>query len=194
LLSPVTPKIVGIIVDTLKEAKKQQKLPNRIILAGGFSESLFLQVAIPRQKLFNVIAFRILMLHRQLTYGFFSTRFNKLWNPSNFSHSIPSTTTRTTTESWSLKIPSSRSSKVPAPCDLLLVCWVSQSSYACSCLRQGLFCMGCARVKSNLHAKPGDSESESCRLFLCTRDESIHLNLALKWQIYMGPRLRSRTR
>ena len=134
------------------------------------------------------------MLHRQLTFGFFSTRFNKLWNPSNFSHSIPSTTTRTTTESWSLKMPSSRSSKVPAPCDLLLVCWVSQSSYACSCLRQGLFCMGCARVKSNLHAKPGDSESESCRLFLCTRDESIPLNLALKWQIYMGPRLRSSTR
>ena len=49
LFSPVTSKIVQIIVDTLKEAKKQQKLPNRIILAGGFSESLFLQVAIPRQ-------------------------------------------------------------------------------------------------------------------------------------------------
>jgi hypothetical protein len=52
--------------------------------------------------------------------------------------------------------------------------------------------MGCARVKSNLHAKPGDSESESCHLFLRTRDESVPLNLALKWQIYMGPRLRSR--
>ena len=52
--------------------------------------------------------------------------------------------------------------------------------------------MGCARVKSNLHEKPGDSESEYCHLFLRTRDESVPLNLALKWQIYMGPRLRSR--
>eukprot|EP00802_Teleaulax_amphioxeia_P012705 Tamp_12750.p1 GENE.Tamp_12750~~Tamp_12750.p1 ORF type:complete len:516 (-),score=92.04 Tamp_12750:234-1562(-) len=43
LFRPVSSKIVDIIVDNVKKAEEQQKLPHGIILAGGFSQSEFLQ-------------------------------------------------------------------------------------------------------------------------------------------------------